>query len=90
MSKVLVKGYLLFPDEDLELVKKELVIHTEKTRQESGCLVFEISQDKNNPNKFVVDEEFVDENAFEIHRNRMKGSSWEQATQRVERHLQIT
>ena len=89
MSKIILKGTILVPDADLEIVRKELIIHTELTRQESGCLIFEVSQDNNNANKFTVYEEFVSKSAFASHQQRVKTSNWGKVTKRVERHYQV-
>lgn len=90
MSKVVLKGYILVPNIDLEILKQELVTHIELTRQELGCLVFDISQDKSNASKFIVYEEFVDKYAFDKHQQRVKDSKWGNVTKSVERHYQVT
>lgn len=90
MSKLILEGYILVPDADLEVVIKELEIHTSLTRQEAGCLIFEVTQDENNSNKFRVYEEYVDESAFDNHQNRIKQSNWGKVTTSVERHYKIT
>ena len=78
------------PDKDLERVKQELVVHFDLTRQESGCLVFEVTPDANDPNRFNVYEEFVDQHAFDHHQARIANSNWGKVTKRVSRHYQIT
>lgn len=40
---------------------------TEKTKDEPGCLVFEMRRDPSEPNTFVVFESFVDKAAFDVH-----------------------
>ena len=90
MSKVILQGYILVPDKDLEIVKRELPIHINLTNKELGCLVFDVTNDINNPNKFNVYEEFVDQAAFEHHQNRVKHSNWGKITNQVTRHYQIT
>jgi autoinducer 2-degrading protein len=90
VSKIILKGYILVPDADMDIVQNELIIHIELTRQESGCLVFEVLQDDSNANKFTVYEEFVSHKAFDNHQQRVKNSNWAKVTKRVERHYQIT
>ena len=90
MSKVILQGYILVPDVDLEIVKTELVVHSKLTKQESGCLIFEVTPDIDNPNRFSVYEEFVDQAAFDLHQSRVKNSNWGKVTTQVERHYQIT
>jgi quinol monooxygenase YgiN len=60
------------------------------TSQEDGCLVFEVSQDEENLNKFNVYEEFIDRDSFSAHQKRVHESNWGAITVNVERHYQIT
>lgn len=90
MSKVILKGHIIVPTPDITAVKEELATHIELTRQESGCLVFEVSQDTHNINRFDVYEEFVDQNSFSNHQDRVRESKWGTVTVNVERHYQIT
>ncbi len=90
MSKVVLKGHIIVPDSDLLAVKNEIVTHKELTIQEDGCLMFEVTQDVENLNKFNVYEEFIDQNSFAVHQNRVRESTWGVITTNVERHYQIT
>ncbi len=89
MSKVILKGYILVPETDLAAVKSELSNHIALTRKESGCLVFEISQDYESVNLFNVYEEFSSTEAFKAHQERVHNSRWGEITVNVERHYQI-
>lgn len=44
MSKVILQGHILVPDNDLEAVTQALVVHKELTLEEPGCIVFRVSQ----------------------------------------------
>ena len=88
MSKVILKGYVLVADADLAAVKRELVNHIELTRQEEGCLVFEVSQDNENKNRFNVYEEFTSQGAFTIHQQRVSISEWGKVSSRLEKHYE--
>jgi len=90
LSKITLQGHIIVPDDDLEIVKSELLIHSKLTEQEAGCLLFSVTVDKNNPNKFDVYEEFINQAAFDIHQNRVKNSNWGKVTHRVQRHYQIS
>lgn len=89
MSKVILKGFIVVPSSDLDLVEQELPVHTKLTLEESGCLVFKVEKDKNNPNKFYVYEEFENKEAFDFHQTRVKQSHWGEITVNVERHYVI-
>lgn len=90
MAKVILKGHVIVPDSDIAAVKTELINHIELTRQESGCLVFNVSQDTGNLNRFNVYEEFTDRNSFANHQDRVRRSTWGTITVNVERHYEIT
>ena len=90
MTKVVLQGFIIVPDSDLEVVKGELVIHKRLTLKEAGCLIFIVTPDEVNPNKFSVYEEFVNQTAFDNHQIRVKSSKWGEVTKNVERHYQIS
>ncbi|WP_232824732.1 putative quinol monooxygenase [Algibacillus agarilyticus] len=85
-----IQGYILIPSLALASIKHELILHTKLTKQEPGCLKFEVTPDKTQPNKLNVYEEFIDQCAFDQHQARVKTSQWGKMTTQVERHYQIT
>jgi len=89
MSKIILKGYILVPEIDLLAVKNELPSHIDHTRNEAGCLVFEVSQDQENTMRFNVYEEFSNKKAFSAHQERVSKSKWGEVTANVERHYEI-
>ena len=89
MSKVTLHGHIVVSDNDISAVQAELPKHIELTRQEDGCLVFQVTQDPERKNIFNVYEEFIDSDAFDIHQARVKSSRWGQVTLNVERHYAI-
>ncbi|MGL5699680.1 MAG: putative quinol monooxygenase [Kluyvera sp.] len=90
MYKIILKGFIIIPPNDLALVKDELDNHIQLTRSETGCLIFKVTQDPLNPCRFDVYEEFVDEAAFQAHQARVKSSRWGKITVNVERHYTVT
>jgi autoinducer 2-degrading protein len=78
------------PAEDMIEVKNELTNHIALTKQESGCLVFEVIQDSENPYKFNVYEEFTNRESFASHQDRVGKSRWGEIAVNVERHYEIT
>lgn len=89
MSKVILRGFILVPDEDMDAVRRELPIHVERTRAEPGCRAFEVAPSESDPNRFDVYEEFVSREAFEAHQARVERSRWGQVSSRVERRYVI-
>lgn len=89
MPKIILKGYIDVPDSKLNAVKEALPLHIELTRQEEGCLEFQVEQDKINRNIFNVYEEFANKKSFEEHQNRVQSSGWGKLTENIERYYQI-
>ncbi len=89
MPKVILKGYILVPNEQLDMVQEALVEHVRLTLEEPGCIVFSVEQNAQNPLRFDVYEEFVDKVAFENHQQRVVNSYWGRVTKDVERHYSI-
>ena len=90
LPKVILKGYIIVSSEDFDAVQKELPGHIERTRQEEGCLIFEVSQDQENTNRFNVHEEFIDKDSFSVHQDRVRSSKWGKVSANIERHYRIS
>ncbi len=90
LAKVILEGFIVIPDSALDVVKSELINHKRLTLEEVGCLVFEVTPDAVNPQRFSVYEEFVNQAAFDNHQARVKSSKWGEVTKNVERHYQIS
>jgi len=90
LPKVILQGYIKVSDSDLDIVQAELIVHTKLSKEEAGCLVFNVTADVNDPNKFHVYEEFVDQSSFDNHQARVKASNWGNVTKNVVRHYQIS
>jgi len=90
MSKVVLAGHIIVPDADLSSVQSQLDTHIELTRREIGCLVFKITQDAKNRNRFNVYEEFKDKTSFDTHQVRAGKSKWAEVTKNAERHYEVT
>ena len=89
MSKIILKGYITVPKEELSIVIKELEIHKKLTLEEEGCIVFEVIQDKSIPTYFNVYEEFINKEAFDMHQVRVKNSQWGKVTKNVQRVYEV-
>lgn len=90
MSKVILKGQLRIPDDDLTAVLDALPEHTALTKKEPGCLVFEVNQLSENANILEVYEEYKSREAFTHHQERTRASSWWDITQHCERKYTIS
>ncbi|NAW99258.1 MULTISPECIES: putative quinol monooxygenase [unclassified Vibrio] len=90
MSKVILKGFIVVPKAELTAVINELDNHIRLTRLEDGCLIFEVTQNEENPYRFDVYEEFRDQAAFDKHQLRVKSSTWGKVSANVERNYEVT
>lgn len=86
---LVLKGFIVIPDSDLDAVQKELENHKRLTLEEPGCNVFEVVQSSDNPYRFDVYEEFINIKSFEDHQLRVKASFWGKVSANVERHYKI-
>ena len=90
MSTVVLEGYIIVRESDLESIKNELTNHIKLTRDEVGCLEFIVNQDENDSFRFNVYEEFLSKEAFDYHQDRVRNSFWGKITKNVERHYQVS
>lgn len=90
VTRVVLQGYILVPEEDLEVVKTALPEHIRLTKAEKGCLDFQLTQSITNPRRFDVYEIFSNQAAFAEHQARVKTSAWGEISRHVERHYQVS
>jgi len=75
--------------EETEQVRRYLPEHIRLTREESGCLSFEVNE-TDDPLIWTVEELFVSQEAFSLHQLRTKASVWGQQTQTIAREYSVT
>ncbi|TVZ41532.1 quinol monooxygenase YgiN [Alteromonadaceae bacterium 2753L.S.0a.02] len=80
MSKIKLSGYIDIPVEDLQAVLRELPMHISLSRDEPGCLEFNVVQDSEIATRLYVYEIFASEPHFEHHQRRLQTSDWGQLT----------
>jgi quinol monooxygenase YgiN len=88
--KIRLTGYLDVPEERLASVIARLPIHLERTRLESGCLEFDVSQSTTGEGRLLVSELFEDQAVFEAYQKRIAALSWAEITAGIRRHYEIT
>lgn len=89
MGKVTLKGFIVVPEDEIDLIEQELQVHTDLTLEEAGCITFKVTKSDKIHNRFEVYEEFIDRTAFDAHQIRVKASHWGEVTLNVERHYEI-
>jgi len=89
LAKIVLEGHIVVPCAELSAVRQALTTHIRLTREEPGCLLFQVSERPDADGVFDVYEEFVDRTAFEHHQARVRSSDWGALTVNVERHYQV-
>lgn len=89
MNKIVLSGYIIVPASELSVVMAEMERHIASTRMEEGCIVFEITQDMENSNRFTVYEEFSSQQAFDLHQERVRNSRWGEVSRNVQRYYEV-
>lgn len=89
-GRVTLTGHIDIPADRLAEVQAALPEHIELTRQEPGCQKFEVVPCPTVPGRFLVSEVFVDQQAFDAHQVRMKGSQWAIVTAGIGRDYSVT
>lgn len=89
MAKVTLQGCITVPAEQLDAVKDVLIEHIKLTREEDGCIVFNVAQRWDAPLIFDVYEEYVSDEAFSAHQARAKDSRWAEVTVDAKRDYEI-
>ena len=87
---VRLSGFLrCLSKDDVELVRRRLPEHLRLTREEPGCLSFEVSE-TDDPLIWQVEELFADRAAFDFHQERTRASERFRATSAIPRDYEIT
>ena len=87
---VKLSGYLDVSNSDIPLVEKHLPTHIILSRAEDGCISFDVYVDPEKPGRYLVEEEFTTQAAFDAHQARVKQSDWGRATAHLQRKYKIT
>jgi len=90
MTKVYLNGHIDVPADRIDTVIVALEEHIALTRQEVGCISFEVTPDPKVQGRFSVSECFIDQAAFDAHQTRTKASPWAQVTEGIPRDYVIT
>ncbi|HEX5678247.1 MAG TPA: putative quinol monooxygenase [Alcanivorax sp.] len=89
MPKVILTGRIIVPDSDFKSVIAALPTHIDLSRNEKGCLRFDVTQSAEDKNIFNVYEEFIDDAAFQRHQSRVRSSVWGDVAANAERHYEV-
>jgi len=90
LGKITLQGHITVPSDRLDQVRAALPLHIALTREEAGCLVFNVVESTEQPGHFDVYEEFSNRVAFDAHQKRGAASDWAKTTKGIPRHFQIS
>ncbi|GAA3877240.1 putative quinol monooxygenase [Celeribacter arenosi] len=88
-GRVSLTGQFKCPPAEVPFIRKALERHIVLTRQEPGCLHFDVSEDAETVGLFHVTELFVDGAAFEHHGTRTRESQWWKASGHLPRAFTV-
>lgn len=88
--QIRLTGHMDVPEDLRAAVAGALLEHIRLTRNEPGCLSFEVSPHPSVPGRYVVAELFATRQDFEAHRSRVQASDWGRITAGVPRDYQVT
>lgn len=80
-----LEGHIDVPADRIAQVSEALEDHIKLTREEEGCIFFNVDACSEVEGRFLVSEAFVDEAAFNAHQKRAVSSPWAQASKDVPR-----
>jgi quinol monooxygenase YgiN len=80
---------MLVSPADRPSIEAALPEHISQTRNETGCLHFDVAQDATNPLRFNVYEVFSSKRALSEHQARTRASHWGAVSRNVERHYTV-
>ena len=75
--------------EEADIVRTHLPEHIRLSREEPGCLSFNVIS-TDDPLIWRLDESFTDREAFETHQTRTRASAWYRATALLKRDFRVT
>jgi quinol monooxygenase YgiN len=87
---ITLQGYIEVPKNRQAGIRAALPKHISLTRQEPGCLAFNVTENPKISGRFDVFEEFLDRHAFEAHQKRLAKSEWADISAGIPRHYTIT
>ena len=84
-----ISGYVDVPPADRADFALALPEHTRLTNQEPGCRYFRVTPDPIVEGRYVVEEAFDDEAAYQTHMERTAKTKWAQITRNITRSYSV-
>ena len=83
-------GHIDVPNDRLQNIKAGLPKHIKLTHAEAGNVSFSVTPCPKVIGRFLVQEVFIDQSAFDYHQNRTAGSDWAIISKDIPREYQIS
>ena len=88
MTVTLTGRLICANDAEAEMVRAHMPEHARLTREEPGCLKFDVTE-TDDPLVWQVDEEFASPDDFRFHQERGAASTWGRISEGIKRDFQI-
>jgi quinol monooxygenase YgiN len=89
-SKIHLSGHIDVPPDRMDAVTTAVVNHIALTRAEAGCISFKVTPCPDVKGRFLVNETFIDQAAFDRHQTRTKASPWAKISEGLPREYTIS
>lgn len=89
MTKIHLQGYIDVPQDRLDAVSTALPVHISLTQDEPGCISFNVTSCPNVKGRYLVNEVFETQQAFDDHQSRTASSEWAKISNGLVRHYKI-
>jgi quinol monooxygenase YgiN len=87
---VQLTGHIDVPPERMAAIKAAVIDHIALTRAEAGCISFEVTPCPDVKGRFLVNETFINQAAFDYHQTRTGASPWAKISKGLPRAYEIT
>ena len=88
-GRVLLNGYVDVPAERWDEVRDALDDHIMLTRNEPGCIMFNVTPCQEVELRLLVEEIFENQEAFDAHQARTQASPWAEITAGLPRNYSV-
>ena len=89
MGTVVLIGHMDVPARQYAQVSAALEWHKKLTREEPGCIIFNVDPCPDVKHRLLVSEKFIDQAAFDAHQTRAGASPWAEVTRGIPREYKI-
>lgn len=89
-EEITLQGHIDVPENRLTAIRDALPKHIALTRQEPGCIIFDVTENPEIAGRFDVFEVFSNQQAFDAHQKRGASSDWAKIAAGIPRSYKIS